>query len=272
MRNIANLQFFIFALLFLLTFYAYRLMEEQIKRGAGHVIQVVNNNLKVQKSRFNFPKRIQQLRSYGVLETMPKMAEPSYYILIHTMTGGIGALFLFMISPIMVIPGFIVGWLALDYYFAERNKKENSAMMSDIFAVTNILSTQIKGGVYVGNALAECRDVVNNKRLKKALEQFHQHLIMEDMTFVEAVNDFEQKFDSSEIASLSMILRQNEETGHIKDIIGDLARQINATEETVFMQKKAETERSLTIAILIMFCDVMFFVMWEFIQDILTQF
>ena len=82
---------------------------------------------------------------------------------------------------ISVFAGIVLGALlavAVPLIIPALNRSDSKAMLSDIRLIYHSLGVQIKSGVYVTDALAECSTSVRNKRLKDALSEFYADVIM----------------------------------------------------------------------------------------------
>lgn len=273
---INEVQIFIMAIVFVTVFGIYNAMTVQLQTAYKKAILVINNSIEIEKKRFDFSKTIEKYRHLGVLDKQPQMEQPYYYIMMHLLMSLVGALFLFLLGNftvpdyqlLLAVAGIPCGWFALEWYYKHRDSKDNSEMVSDILAISNILVSQIKGGVYIGDALSECTDIIYNERLKKAFSEFDRHMKLQDMTLIEATDDLESKFNNLDLSSLCMIVRQSEENGHLQDILNDLSKQISDTQAIIANEKKLAMDRSLTIAMLIMFIDVIGYVLYIFIIQI----
>lgn len=245
---------------------------ESIKYSIKSRVAVIDKKIVLQKKRKNdFSVKIAQLKKLGVLEKSPRMAQPLYYYIVHGLVGIIFALFFSIFKWYFAPFGFIIGILLFKWYLHHRNKTDNEQMTPDIMMIYNILTSQIKGGVYMADALSECRQIVKNKRLKKALEEFHNKIYFQNTTVSEAIDDLESKFDNINISSLCMIVRQTEETGRSIDVLKDISKQLSDIEEVEIEQKKMKLERTMSFVMIILFGDIMGFVFYTMVREMLSQ-
>lgn len=218
-----------------------------------------------------FEKRRKVLEKQGVLYHHPKLERPEAYYTMHVVVGVLLFALIFFFSPKLSILGFPIGSLLLNWSFRSRNKKDNEQMMGDVFLITSSLVTQVRGGIYVGEGFGECRHIVSNKRLKEALLIFARHMKISDKTFLESIDEFEGKFDNEDISALCVALRQCEDNGRVTGVIEDLSKQVSQNENLLGEKKQARAERTLSFAILIIFADIMVFILMNFLQSIMSS-
>ncbi len=125
------------------------------------------------------------------------------------------------------------------------NHSDNLKMLSELKLVYHALEIQVRAGVYITDALAECYGVVREKRFRKALLDLAGDILMRS-NVSEAITDFQNKFDNRYIDSLCMIVLQTLESGQALDLLSDLSEQIKDMEEAVLAGKKESLDRSIT--------------------------
>lgn len=265
------LRLFISALVFLMFVVAVKLMQSQIKNSIDGTLRIIDDKLRLDSSFFNYKEKVNNLQNFGVLETNPRLAEPHYYLGVHFALLIVGAVLGYMVMPPLAILGGIIGWFSLDLYYRYKNMGDNEKMSEDVLMIFNVLSSQIKGGIYSGTALAECKDLITNKRLKRALTEFDRHLKVGDMTLIESLTELEEKFDNSDISALCLILKQNEESGRSAEVLNDLRKQIIDSEDLNFQKKKERMDRTMTIVMLLLFLDFMSYTLYIFVTSIFSQ-
>ena len=121
----------------------------------------------------------------------------------------------------------------------------------------------------MGNALAECRDIVMNKRLKEALEKFDRDLKTNRRTITEAIGHLQRKFNNLDLENLCTVIVQNEETGRSKKVIEDLSAQILSTEKSVEAVRKQRIENMMTLEIIVLFGAIMGYALYLFGQNMM---
>ncbi len=140
-----------------------------------------------------------------------------------------------------VILFFLPGWMLV-----HLNRKDNLKLLPEIKLVYHALEIQIRAGVYVTDALAECYGSVRNKRLRQALLDLAGDIVMKADIY-EALERFQEKFDNRYIDSLCITILQALESGQAVELLGDISEQIKDMETTVMERKKGALDRSITL-------------------------
>lgn len=273
LEQLTEARIFIGSLIFILIYGLYRqfVRTEQAEK----MLVLVNGRLEASQSLFNWSRIKRRLIERGVDFYHPKIIKPYYYILVHLLFALLGFFVGWMMTMILnnnkpiimfALLGMVIGVFFPTLYFNMTNKKDNEELISDAMTISNVLSLQLKGGEFVGSALAECKDIIYHKRLRKALYDFDRHLKLQDMTISEAVADLSSKFDCPEINTICLILKQGMETGRLTECSADLARQCSASKQSVFEKQKARLDRTLTYVMLLLFGAGIGFLMWRFME------
>lgn len=126
------------------------------------------------------------------------------------------------------------------------NRADSRNMLPDIRLIYHSLGVQIKSGVYVTDALAECSSSVTNKRLKDGLSEFYAAVIMKSDIY-SSLERFRSSFDDRYIDSLCITVVQALESGQAVELLSDIAEQVRDMEEEVFESRKASLDRLLTL-------------------------
>ena len=270
--NVAKtiVQIVISVLVGLIMLVIYNQMVKKLNKIDEH--ELVGFKRKNKKLRLlNFDKTVAALKAYGALDKHPKLADPGYYLLVHATIAvifGVGAWFL---NRVLIIPAIIIGWLFLDILLKSQAKSEEKELMDDSLTICNMLMSQIKGGAYIGTAISECEGLVKNKRLKKAIHKFYISTATYEKTLMEAIEELESNFMQKDILTICMIVKQSETTGKSIDILTDLNKQIGDMQEEIYLAEKEKLNKKMTIAILLLFADIIGYVMYIFIQNIFAQ-
>lgn len=125
------------------------------------------------------------------------------------------------------------------------NRKDNERMLPEVKLVYHALEMQIRAGVYVTDALAECYGSVQDKRLRQALLDLAGDIVMKADIY-EALEHFQRKFDNRYIDSLCITILQALESGQAVELLSDIGEQIKDMESAVLGRKKGSLDRSLT--------------------------
>lgn len=139
-------------------------------------------------------------------------------------------------AVLFFLPGLLVTYL---------NRKDNIRMLPEIRLVYHALEIQIRAGVYVTDALAECYGSVQEKRLRQALLDLAGDIVMKSDIY-EALEHFQGKFDNRYIDALCITILQALESGQAVELLGDISEQIKDMEATVMERRKGTLDRSIT--------------------------
>lgn len=198
-----------------------------------------------------------------------KWMNPTAYLALRIILAFMGVLMLSWVSiGYGVLAGcilfFLPGWM-LSYL----NRKDNLKLLSEIKLVYHSLQIQIKAGVYVMDALAECYGSVQEKRLRRALLELAGDIVMKADAY-EALGRFQGKFDNRYIDALCITILQALESGQAVELLGDIAEQIKDMEAVVLERKKSALDRSITFYQLGILAAVMCVVLYACITHMYT--
>lgn len=135
---------------------------------------------------------------------------------------------------------FLPTWLLL-----YLNSKDNEKLLPELKLIYHALEIQIRAGVYVLDALAECYGSVQEKRLRKALLELAGDLVVKADVY-DVLDRFQLKFDNRYVDSLCITILQALESGQAVALLGDIGEQIKDMEETVMERRKGALDRSIT--------------------------
>lgn len=161
---------------------------------------------------------------------------------------------------VMCLAGFLAGQqfapgvgipLAAVFYFLPRllvqylNYRDNERMLPELKLIYHGLEIQIRAGVYVADALAECYAGVQDLRLQQALLDLAGAVTMKADVY-EALNHFQCCFDNRYIDALCITLLQAMESGQAVELLSDIAEQVKDMEVSIMGRRKGALDRSLT--------------------------
>lgn len=138
------------------------------------------------------------------------------------------------------LPVWLLFWL---------NRRDNERLLPELKLLYHSLEIQIKAGVYVTDALAECYGSAGEKRLKQALLELAGDIVMKADVY-DSLNRFQGKFDNRYVDSLCITILQALESGQAVELLRDIGEQIKDMEKTVLERRKAALDRR------IMFCQL----------------
>lgn len=174
-----------------------------------------------------------------------KWMNPTWYLALRIILALFGLLIVSGISVgygvlVSVLLFFLPGWM-LSYL----NRQDNIRLLPEIKLVYHALEIQIRAGVYVTDALAECYGSVRENRLSQALLELAGDIVMKSDIY-DALERFQGKFDNRYIDTLCIKILQALESGQAVELLGDIAEQIKDMEATVLERKKGTLDRSIT--------------------------
>ena len=150
------------------------------------------------------------------------------------------------------------------------NYQDNQRLLPELKLVYHAMEIQIRAGVYVMDALAECYGNVQEKRLRTALLELAGDIVMRADIY-EAINSFQAKFDNRYVDSLCIIVLQALESGQAVELLGDLGEQIKDMEEVVLNRKKGKLDRSITFYQLAVLASVLVIALYACVTHMLKE-
>lgn len=152
----------------------------------------------------------------------------------------------------LFLPGILLQYL---------NKKDNERMLTELDLVYSALAIQIRAGVFVTDALAECYGSVSHVRLRDALQNLSGDIVMK-ADLDSALEQLQGQFNNRYIDSLCITILQATESGQAVDLLGDIAEQIKDMEITLQHKKKEQLNRSVTFYQLGIFALILILVLY----------
>lgn len=202
--------------------------------------------LKVRGKEFPWYQRKQcWLNKKGAAFHFGRWINPAWYLTLKLVLAFCGFLIGFAFSPVfgILVFGFLYvlpGWL-LQYL----NAKDNERMLSELRLVYHALEIQVRAGVYVTDALAECYGCVQEKRLQHAFLELSGDIVVKADIY-ESLERFQGKFDNRYLDTLCITILQALESGQAVELLKDISEQIKDMELTVLERKKGALDRSVT--------------------------
>lgn len=163
-------------------------------------------------------------------------------LLLGTVLGAVG----------FFLPGILLGHM---------NKRDNEAMLPELNLVYSALSIQIRAGVYITDALAECYSSVEHQRLRDALQYLASDIVMKS-DIDSALEHFQERFNNRYIDSLCITILQAMESGQAVELLGDIAEQIKDMELIIQHKKKEKLNRRVTFYQLGIFALILVLVLY----------
>lgn len=185
------------------------------------------------------------LRRNGASFHYGKWMNPTRYLLLRILAALAGLMIFWGIAPgygilaavlLFFLPGWLLGYL---------NRSDNVRLLPEIKLMYHALEIQIRAGVYVTDALAECYGSVTERRLQSALLDLAGDIVMKADIY-EAMEHFQGKFDNRYIDSLCITILQACESGQAVELLSDIGEQLKDMEATVMNRRKSSLDRSVT--------------------------
>lgn len=143
-----------------------------------------------------------------------------------------------------VLLGIVFYWLP-GWLLVYMNGQDNVRLLPEIKLIYHAMEIQIRAGVYVTDALAECYGSVTEPRLQSALLDLAGDIVMKADIYG-ALERFQGKFDNRYIDSLCITILQACESGQAVELLGDIGEQLKDMETVVMNRKKSSLDRSVT--------------------------
>lgn len=159
---------------------------------------------------------------------------------------------------------FLPEWL-VEYF----NRRDNVRLLPEIKLIYHALEIQIRAGVYVTDALAECYGSVQERRLQSALLDLAGDIVMKADIY-EAMEHFQGKFDNRYIDALCITILQACESGQAVELLGDIGEQLKDMESAVMNRKKNHLDRSVTFYQLGMLGAVLTIILYACVSHMFT--
>lgn len=185
------------------------------------------------------------LNKNGATYHYGKWLQPASYLTLRIVLALMGFVGLYRIAPGYGVAGGVVLFMLPAWLVVYLNHQDNLKLIPEMKLVYHALEIQIRAGVYVTDALAECYGSVQEPRLKQALLDLAGDIVMKADIF-DALGRFQSKFDNRYVDSLCITVLQALESGQAVELLGDIAEQIKDMESTVMERKKASLDRSIT--------------------------
>ena len=197
------------------------------------------------KSNGWYQKSRQWLMKNGAGFHMGNRIEPVRFLSLRVILGAAGLGAFFPLHPGYGIAAFGLLYFTPVWLLVYMNRQDNEKLLPELKLVYHALEIQIRAGVYVTDALAECYGSVQVKRLRQALLDLAGDIVLKADIY-DALDAFQKKFDNRYIDSLCITILQALESGQALELLRDIGEQIRDMEETMLERKKTALDRKLT--------------------------
>lgn len=201
--------------------------------------------VKSRSSLFDYRKTEAYLRKNGAVYHFGKKTGPIGYMMLRLLAGGCGMLLGTVWKLWAGLPAAILCYMLPDLLLVHCNNKDNERILPELKLVYHAISIQIRAGVHVTDALAECYASVRKGRLRDALLSLSGDIVMK-ADVEEALETFQGKFDNQYIDALCITVLQALESGQAVELLSDIGEQMKDMESFLMSRKKANLDRSIT--------------------------
>lgn len=210
------------------------------------------------------------LRINGASYHFGKWINPVSYTFLCLSMAGAGIVLGLYLGKIYAVGAAVLFWALPGILTEHFNRKDNEAMLTELNLVYNALAIQIRAGVYVTDALAECCTSVDGSRLREALATLSGDIVVK-ADLEEALERFQQQFSNKYIDSLCITILQAMESGQAVELLGDIAGQIKDMELTMQNRKKERLDRSITFYQLGIFAAIIVVVLYACLENLFAS-
>ena len=232
--------------------------KENLSKAGESGADFVGRILKKSKLNYlNFQSIQKFLQTRGAVYMFGDMATPVTFLLIKLLA----FLLLFMVGlsfksvPAGLLLGMI-GFFMPDILLNVSNSMDNDTMLSDIKCIYDTLRIQTKAGVFLSASLCECYLAVKNRRLKSALLELTND-ISTRRDIDDALERFNEKFDSGQIDIFCIVIRQSMESGRSVKVLEDLSLQMNDLQHAINLKEKEALDRKVQVIELLLFVGLL---------------
>ena len=203
-----------------------------------------------------------------------KDISPTEYLCIRL----VGALIIIGISILLNFDGLVsilmgvLGYIGIDFLMEQLNKRDNENMTNDIYQLFSNLRIQLDAGVYLINALMNCHYGIKNKRLRKAIDELITEMSSSNITSIEAIEHFENKFSNNgNIRNLAVLFKNYINYGVSESYLKDIMNEINDISASEALKAEHDLDNKTGILNVCFCCVLMAIVVFGMIQTVDVQ-
>ena len=223
------------------------ILARRVKTATHRAINNMQSNMKSSKLNFLNYESIDKFIKYTGLGYMfGKQFDPIMFMGVNILLTLLGFYVGWRLNPLYQVPLAIAGFFLLTGVGILNNSSDNNALLEDVKQVYDTLRIQTKAGVFLTSALSECYLVVRNKRLKKALIELANDLLVKN-DLEAAADEFQGKFKNQYIDSMAVILKQSQESGRAAQMLDDISGQIDDIQAAINLKEKEKIRNQITI-------------------------
>ena len=233
------------------------ILAKRVKLATNKAIDNMQYGMKQAKLNFLNYEQIEKFIAYTGLGYMfGKQLDPIMFMGINIILTFIGFYVGWQIDFLYSIPSAILGFFLLTILGSISNQADNNDLLEDVKAVYDTLRIQTKAGVFLTSAISECYLVVKNRRLKRALIELANDLIVKN-DLEAAADEFQGKFRNQYIDQMAVILKQQKESGRAAQMFDDIQGQIDDIQEAINIKEKARIRTQITICQVLVYVQIL---------------
>jgi len=233
----------------------YRLWQKGIRLKEEKAGQKLYENMEEafrKKGGGTYERLAAWLKAIGAGYFIRGFEDPFYFLAVNVCLF-LGILVLLGILGGSIAYGLLMGSaiLLLELIFMEaKDREDNRKMLEDIAFLYDGTAIQLSGNIYIAHAVDNCIPYMESKRLKQALAELSNNLMLGG-DVAGATQDFKEKFRNTYLDTFcNVIVQITSQTGEAGSLIEDMSKQLTALQETAFVQKKKSTENKLQLCII----------------------
>lgn len=233
-------------------------ITEKADRISGMTKETLQKSMAASRvNYFNYDRIALYLSRHGAEFMLNARADPVAFILVKTVL----AAFLAIIgvvegSVLLTVLLAVAGFFAADLILKVSNDSDNERMLNDIKQIYDTLKIQTRAGVFLTESLTECYLTVKSRRLKSALLELNNQIIMKK-DIESAIDLFNIRFKNSYIDTFCIVIRQSLKSGKSIQILEDLSTQVTDIQQAVARKEKARLEGKIEVLQLLVFIGVL---------------
>lgn len=207
----------------------------------------------------------EKLMSRGIKFRMGSSFSPFDYLVLRILVAILLGFLGMLLEPLLVLPGVLVGYYGVAWFFKHEDNYDNNEMMEDIGSMYGIVALQLKNKIYLADVIYECALTVKYKRLKQALLELN----MEYKQFADirtATDSFRRKFNNEYIDMFAKTIEQAESSGDAVDLFRDMESQINGINEAMNIRQERKIKAVADTFMVLVFIGAVLFIGYSMIS------
>lgn len=218
----------------------------------------------------NKRKKYSEIQLYlskkGVNYIMKRTVDPIEWITVKILCSIVLSIVVFkMFNMFVAIISLFIAYYIPNIIINLSNINDNNKMLIDIKNMYETLKIKTESGIFLTDALFQCFKTANNSRLKnEMLIMINEIKTKNDI--MQALSNFENKFDNKYINGFVGVLRQSFDTDDIKSSIDNISKQMNSVQKTIDIQADAVAAKNASLCQIAVLIEIMIVVGYALIR------